>query len=126
MLDQDASAPPPALAAAIERACRGSSRYWLHLHRPRNASSDYEIEIRIDVPLGVAASITDVPHWRVAKVKPEVGMVFLRRFQPLTRDAVRGMIAEAVTLAFQYGGRFHSWTHERGLLDWNDPVPPPS
>lgn len=123
MLDQDDPLKSPALVAAIERACRSSSRYWLHLHRPGNAWLDHEVEIRIDVPPGVAASIAAVPDWRVAKVKADDGMLFLRRAQPLTRDAVRVLIADAVTLAHKFGGKFHSWTHERELLDFDKPPP---
>ena len=106
---------PPALAAAIERACSRRSRYWLHLHRPRNPTSDHEIEIRIDVGPGVVADITDVPGWRIAMKFPD-GRLFLRRSQPLTNRAVGDMIADAVRLAHAYGGRFHAWTHDRQMM----------
>jgi hypothetical protein len=122
MLDQDLSERQRDLAVRIQRACSPSSHYWLHLHTPDDAELDHEVEIRIDIPVDVVFSSADAPQWRLAASKPKLGMVFLRRFQPLTRDAIGGMIAEAVTLAFKYGGRFHSWTHDRHLLDWEEPL----
>jgi hypothetical protein len=121
MANQAGAEAPTELTAAIERACRPRSRFWVHLGRPRNARLVQEVEIRIDVPVDVARAITDIVGWRIAETRPEVGMLFLRRLQPLTRDAVKTLIVDAITLAYEYGGQFHSWTHERELLDWNEP-----
>jgi hypothetical protein len=122
LLDKSPSQIPPDLKTAIERACRPTSRYWSHLGRPRDAEGDHEIEIRIDVPLDVPPGADQIVGWRLAQARPERGMLFLRRTQPLTQAAVRALIADAVTLAFRYGGRFHSWTHERTLMDWKGPI----
>jgi hypothetical protein len=109
---------PNDLAAAIDRACRPASRYWLHLHKLPDPEANHEIEIRIDVPLHIVSNLTEIPPWRVVRTRPDTGLVFLRRFQPLTHEAVKAMIADAITLAYRYGGQFHSWTHERRMLDW--------
>jgi hypothetical protein len=121
MANQARAEPPTELTEAIERACRAGSRFWLHLGRPRNVKLVQEVEIRIDVPVDIARTVTEIGGWRIAEVRPEVGMLFLRRLQPLTRDAVRTLIVDAITLAYEYGGQFHSWTHERELLNWNEP-----
>jgi hypothetical protein len=113
--------PPPksVVDAAIARASAPGSRYWLHLHRKGlDLTKEHEVEVRIDAPAEVLDMIAEVPGWSVAKVKAQQGMLFLRRRQALTDDAVQSMFAELITLAHQHSGRFHSWMHEPDLVPW--------
>src|SRR5271170_3970752 len=113
MVSQNANETPTDLAAAIQRALRPDSYYWLFLHEPDHPELDHEIETRIDIPPDVSFGLEEFPGWHLAASKPERVMMFLRRFQPLTREAVGALIVEATTMAYRFRGKFHSWTHDR-------------
>jgi hypothetical protein len=112
MINSTASEISAALTQSIERACDPSSPYWAMYGHPKNRKVDREIEIRIDVAEDLVPTFAPPNGWVVAKIKPDGGMIFLRRYQPITRPAVRALIVEAITLAHQHGGRFHSWMRD--------------
>lgn len=45
-------------------------------------------------------------------------MIYIRRFQPLTDEALKAMFVEVLALADAHHGRFHSWLHGSDLSDW--------
>jgi hypothetical protein len=109
------------LVDAIERVCRDDSYYWLFRHtRGLKRGDAHEVEVRVDLPADTIANIREVPGWSVARTKPEEGMLFLRRTQPLTNSAMRSMFAEVITFAHGHSGKFHSWMHGADLPDWTE------
>ncbi|HEX3943291.1 MAG TPA: hypothetical protein VHW69_04320 [Rhizomicrobium sp.] len=107
------------LKAAIARVCSPDSHYWAFRRDEEiDFAKNYEIEVRLDIDPQTASAFVAPPNWRVAHTKPDVGMVFLRRHQPLTDDALKAMFAEVLSLAIDRNGRFHSWMHAPDLPDW--------
>jgi|WetSurMetagenome_2_1015567.scaffolds.fasta_scaffold142558_3 hypothetical protein len=101
------------LAAAIKRACSPSSFYWAFLGVSRqDASEEREVEIRINAATETVSTLEQPPGWTLERRDASLGAVFLRRKQRLTRQAVRGLIRDAITLAHEAGGTFQSWAHE--------------
>lgn len=101
---------------------RGTNRntYFWWARRPEGITlaDRHEIEVRIDLESERIAAFVPPSGWRVAHKKIDEGMVFMRRFQPLTDEAVEAMLIEVSTLAFRLKGRFHSWMHKPELSDW--------
>ncbi len=120
MTTNDAPASPSErLEAAVARVCSPESWYWLSRQADGlNLHEDHEVEVRLDIdPQSIPAFVAP-SGWQVAHTKPDDGMVFLRRFQPLTDDALKAMFAEVLALAVAHNGRFHSWMHAPELRDW--------
>ena len=107
------------LDQAIARVCRKDFYYWLFRHlSAAERKEPREVEVRIDLPVESIGDVAAVPGWRIAHVKPDDGMLFLRRIQRLTDKEVRAMFVEVLTFAHNHSGRFHSWTHKPELSDW--------
>jgi hypothetical protein len=107
------------LKAAVARACSPDSYYWASRQDDGiDFAKSYEIEVRLDVDPRTASTFAAPSRWRLAHTKPDDGMVFLRRNQPLTDDALKAMFAEVLALAIERNGRFHSWIHAPDLSDW--------
>jgi hypothetical protein len=103
------------LQEAIDRVCAADSFYWSSREaKGRAREREDEVEIRLNLP---AAALTDARFdgWTVAARDTGLGAVFLRRRQALTDSAVRRLFTDALTLAVQHGGRFHSWVHGDSL-----------
>lgn len=117
--EDPAMAASDRLKAAVARVCSPDSIYWLSRQGDEaDFQDEQEVEVRVDVnPQSVATFVAPV-GWRVAHTKPEDGMVYMRRTQPLTDEALRAMFAEVLTLADAHNGRFHSWLHGSDLSDW--------
>lgn len=71
------------------------------------------VEVRIDLDPAVADTF-GAPGWSVYRIDPQ-GMIYLRRRQPLTDEALRPMFAEVLTLAHVHNGQFWSWMHGSAL-----------
>jgi hypothetical protein len=117
--NDDLPSPADRLEAAVKRVCSPDSIYWLSRRGDEvNLQDEHEVEVRLDVdPQSIAAFAAPV-GWRIAHTKPDDGMVFLRRAQPLTDEALKAMFVEVLTLADANNGRFHSWLHGSDLRDW--------
>lgn len=74
--------------------------------------------MRINLPKEAFPSITQIEGWEIANSKPEDGMLFLRRKQPLTNYALRRLFRDAIVFAYCHEGGFHSWMHKPDLSDW--------
>jgi hypothetical protein len=108
-----------ALGAAIRRARRKGSYYWLFRHaQDLDLSARHELEVRIDLPVGAVIANASALGWRLAHHDRARGMLFIRREQPLTDAALRDMFAEVLAFASEHGGKFHSWMHKPDLQDW--------
>jgi hypothetical protein len=107
------------LKAAVARVCSPDSHYWASRRDDEiEFAKNYEIEVRLDVDPLTASTFVAPSGWRVAHIKSDDGMVFLRRNQPLTDDALKAMFTQVLALAIEYNGRFHSWMHAPELPDW--------
>jgi hypothetical protein len=113
------ASPSERLKAAVARVCSPDSYYWLSRQADGlNLDEDHEVEVRVDIdPQGVPSFVAP-SGWQIAHTKQDDGMVFLRRFQPLTDEALKAMFAEVLVLAIAHNGRFHSWMHTPELRDW--------
>jgi hypothetical protein len=101
------------LAAAIDAVNDGTSLYWA-FWESADPAGDQQVEIRLDLSDGATAKFEPPPGWRIHEVRSD-GSVFLRRRQPMSREAVAGMLVEALRLAAANGARFHSWAHGENL-----------
>ena len=118
-LNDEISPPVGPLAAAVKRVCSPDSVYWAFRQGDEATFQDeQEVEVRLDIDPQNIATFVAPAGWRVAHVKPIDGMLFLRRVQSLTDEALKAMFAEVLTLAIANNGRFHSWLHGSELPDW--------
>ncbi len=109
------------LSEVINRVYRKDSYYWAFRHtKGLDRSRDHEVEVRIDLPVDAIAAVKAVAGWKIVHVNEADGMLFMRRFQPLSDNKVRAMFIEVVTFAFNRSGRFHSWMHKPDLTEWQD------
>ena len=107
------------LKAAVARVCSPDSHYWACRRDDEiDFAKNYEVEVRLNVDPKAASTFVAPLGWRVAHSKPDDGMVFLRRNQSLTDDALKAMFREVLALAIECNGRFHSWMHAPDLPDW--------
>ncbi|MFT3728891.1 MAG: hypothetical protein QM759_13795 [Terricaulis sp.] len=101
------------------RACSPDSLYWAFRHEDGlNLQDEHEIEVRLDIDPQSLPDFLVPPGWSIAHTKPEDGIVFLRRMQPLSDEALKAMFAEILALAVRHQGRFQSWAHGSDLRDW--------
>lgn len=101
------------LAAAIARVKDGTSLYW-DFWDPAGPAADHQVEIRVDLHDGETARFEPPPGWHIREARSD-GSVFLRRAQPVSREAVAEMLIEALHLAASNGAKFHSWAHGETL-----------
>ena len=78
----------------------------------------HTVEVRLNIPAPIV-DIDEIKGWRVAKIKADDGMLFIRRDQPLTNYALRRMFRDALIVAHAHGGGFHSWMHTPMLMEWD-------
>jgi len=116
-MERDSSASDR-LKAAVARVCSPDSHYWASRDNGIDVVKACEIEVRLDIDPRTASSFVAPSGWRLAHSKPEDGMVFLRRTQQLTDDALKTMFAEVLGIAIERNARFHSWMHAPNLPDW--------
>lgn len=99
----------------IARATAPDSLYWLMRDLGDvDPAVPQMIEVRIDMDLHVAETFRP-PGWTVDRIDPS-GIVYIRRVQALTDEAVISMFAEVLHLARACNGTFFSWVHG-DLLD---------
>jgi hypothetical protein len=111
--------PSERLKAAVARVCSPDSYYWLSRQADGlNLHEDHEVEVRLDIDPQRVPTFVAPPGWQMAHTKPADGMVFLRRIQPLTDEALKAMFEEVLALAVAHNGRFHSWMHAPELRNW--------
>lgn len=104
------------LQEALVRVSRPKSHYWAFWNpEGLDLNDEHEVEVRLNVPDGEEEAITAPDGWVIAHRKP--GMLFLRRFQRLTRPAILELFADALRLAVSNGWQFHSWIHAPELPD---------
>ena len=107
------------LKAAVARVCSPDSIYWLSRQGDEaNFQDEQEVEVRVDIDPQHVATFVAPSGWRVAHTKRDDGMIYIRRFQPLTDEALKAMFVEVLALADAHNGRFHSWLHGSDLSDW--------
>ena len=106
------------LARSIQRACEPESLYMMFLDaQEEHRDGVREIEIRIDVAPNRSSELIEAAAregWHLPRTLPD-GRVFLRRNQSLTEPSLHELFREALSLAYRFGGRFHSWLHAPGL-----------
>lgn len=99
----------------IARATAPDSLYWLMRDlEDVDPAVPQLIEVRIDMDLPVAETFSP-PGWTVDRIDAR-GIVYIRRVQALTDEAVIAMLGEALRLARACNGTFFSWVHG-DLLD---------
>lgn len=103
------------LEVVIARATAPDSPYWscrdLEGEDPEVAQL---VETRLNMSPETLVTFSPPPGWTIHETDPD-GIVYLRRRQPLTDDAVRSMIAEMITAARACDGQFWSWLHGDAL-----------
>nr|WP_321360908.1 hypothetical protein [uncultured Hyphomonas sp.] len=105
------------LQDALARVSRPDSHYWAFwAPEGLDLDHDFEVEIRLNVPDGQEETIVAPEGWVIAHRK--AGMLFLRRVQQLGRSAILELFADALKIAVENGGVFHSWRHAPELPDW--------
>lgn len=110
---------PAELRRDILRLWKPRSMYWVFRDSAGlDRREAHEVEIRLNLSPEKCVRISNLPGWRVAKGR-EDGALFLRRKQPLTNSALRGLFRAALVLAYAHGGQFHSWMHEPHLDVWD-------
>jgi hypothetical protein len=101
------------LQQAVDQACKPDSVYMSFLPDDEiNREHIREIEARIDVPVEQVPALTEAAlaqGWRLAPQECSDGRVFLSRDQKLSDAALFDLFRDALTLAYAYRGRFHSW-----------------
>jgi hypothetical protein len=103
------------LEVIIARATAPDSPYW-SFRNLEGAEFEMEqlVETRLNMSPAMLTAFLPAPGWTIHEVDPD-GIVYLRRRQPLTDDAVRAMITEMITMARAYDGQFWSWLHGDAL-----------
>lgn len=105
--------------AAVARVCSPDSIYWLFRQGVEaDFPDEQEVEVRVDLDPESIATFVAPFRWRVAHTKRSDGIVYMRRTQPLTDEALKAMFVEVLNLAEALNGRFHSWLHGSDLSDW--------
>lgn len=99
----------PMLQAAIERLSSKESFYWAfrEAEGPEQAV-EQDVEIRLNLPAEHLTGPTP-DGWTLAHLAGSA--VYLRRRQTLTDSEVRRLFVDALTLAHDRNGQFHSWVH---------------
>ncbi len=103
------------LEVVIARSTAEDSLYW---HGRDLDGADPEIEQLIETRLNMSperlATFSPPPGWTIHETDPD-GIVYMRRRQALTDDAVKGMITQMITVAYACDGQFWSWLHGSAL-----------
>ncbi|HTU00096.1 MAG TPA: hypothetical protein VMF58_18745 [Rhizomicrobium sp.] len=119
MSERDPQTAGVKLQAAITRMCSPDSFYWsCRDAEGLNLDESHEVETRLDIDPQRISTFAAPAGWKIVHTKPN-GMVFMRRKQPLTDEAVRGMFVEMLTIAVAHDGQFYSWMHEPDLAAWD-------
>jgi hypothetical protein len=103
------------LEVVIARSTAADSLYW-SFRDLEGADPEIEqlVEARLNMSPEKLATFSPPPSWTVQETDPD-GIVYMRRWQALTDDAVKGMITEMISMAYACDGQFWSWLHGSAL-----------
>jgi hypothetical protein len=99
------------LEVVIARATAADSAYWSFRDlEGADPAIEQLVEVRLNMSPHRLAGFSPGRGWTIHETDPD-GIVYMRRRQALTDDAVRAMITEMITLAHACDGQFWSWMH---------------
>ena len=98
------------LTQALDSVRDRTSLYWAFYDPEETIGGDELVEVRLDGPAEVAQSLHTPEGWDVHRVE-RGETVYLRRYQPLTDEAVEAMLIQMLEFAGANGMQLHSWLH---------------
>ncbi|MGV3457155.1 hypothetical protein [Sphingomonas sp.] len=98
---------------SIQSIRDGTSLYWA-FYDLDHVTGEELVEVRFDGMADSDPTFIAPPGWQIDRIERD-SVIFVRRYQAVSRDAVAIMLEEMLQHAATHRYRFHSWLHGSAL-----------
>ncbi len=99
---------------SIQSIRDGTSLYWA-FYDPDHVTGNELVEVRFEGVTHSNPAFIAPPGWQIDRIEQN-SVMFVRRYQPISRAAVALMLEEMLQHAATHRYRFHSWLHGNALV----------